>query len=159
MDPNSNQPTPDTATDTPLVAPSHPTVAPPVTPADAAPAVTPASSPATSVPGTGLSIAGFIASLIALLINVFTLGVAAAISLTLSIIGRVQTKKSGSPSGLALAGIIISSVSIVLTAGLFVMTVWGVLTLSNKCQELGPGTHDYAGATIQCDADSRLIAD
>ncbi|AKM80221.1 TPA: hypothetical protein DDX46_02700 [Candidatus Saccharibacteria bacterium] len=65
--------------------------------------------------GAGLSVAGFSVSIVALLTNAFLIGIPAIVGFILSLIGRIQTKRSGAPSGLALAGIIISSVSAVLT--------------------------------------------
>lgn len=65
--------------------------------------------------GKDMSTAGFAISVASIFINFFTLGLLAIVGLVLSIIGRVQTSKAGNPSGMALAGIIISSIVIALS--------------------------------------------
>lgn len=76
-----------------------------------------AEKPATqaSLSGENIATAGFAIAIASIFTNFFTLGVMAIVGLTLSLIGRVQTKRAGRPSSMALAGIIISSVVMVLS--------------------------------------------
>jgi hypothetical protein len=68
-----------------------------------------------NITGDNLSVAGFAVAIASIFINFFTFGLTALVGLGLSIMGRVQTSKAGRPSGLALAGIIISGIVIFLT--------------------------------------------
>ncbi|MEP7205005.1 MAG: hypothetical protein ABI716_02335 [Candidatus Saccharibacteria bacterium] len=103
-----------------------------------------------SVPGSGLSIAGFVISLVAIVSNFFTFGLVAVLGFVLSIIGRIQTKRAGHPSGLALAGIIISVVSGVLTFVAFAFIAFGAIQTGAHCRELGDGTHDVGNMRYTC---------
>lgn len=151
MDPlNQQQPTPP-------VAPQ-----PPVAPVQPAPVYQqPIGYPGqASVPGKALSIAGFSVALASIFINLFTLGIIAVVGLGLSIAGRIQSKKGGKANGLALAGIIISSIVAVVTLVFFTIgIIAGVqyaAQMSAKCDELGVGTHqvDVGGtaSTLTCTA-------
>lgn len=111
----------------------------------------PLAPPLTPVPGEGLSVAGFIVSLVSLLLNFVTFGVMAIVGLVLSIIGYVKTKRAGRPSGLGLAGIIISIASMVITFAFFIFAAFSGIQLIQKCGELGPGMHNNGGFTITCD--------
>lgn len=90
----------------------------------------------------------------------FTLGIVAMVGLGLSIAGRVQSKKGGKANGLALAGIIISSIVAVVTIAVFVFgIVVGIqyaAQVSAKCDELGIGTHQVelsgVSSTLTCTA-------
>ena len=119
----------------------------------------PVSAPAQSVPGNGLSIAGFAVALVSLVLNFFTFGIPAIVGLVLSIIGRVQTKRAGKPSGLALAGIIISAVAAVITLIFYIIIAYAAVSLVAQCQELGPGVHSVNGTTITCDINSVPVAE
>ncbi|HEU5222563.1 MAG TPA: DUF4190 domain-containing protein [Candidatus Lumbricidophila sp.] len=95
----------------------------------------------TSVPGKGLSIAGLILAFLAPL---------ALIGLILSIVGRVQAKKAGAPTGIATAGIIVSIVVMVFTAIIFVVAGASFVALFSQCAELGQGVHQVGGITVSC---------
>ena len=150
MDPLNQQPTP-------------PAPQPPVAPVPPAPAYQqPVGYPGqASVPGKALSIAGFSVALASVILNMFTLGIIAVVGLGLSIAGRVQSKKAGKANGLALAGIIISSIVAVVTLIFFVFgVVVGVQYASQmnaKCKELGIGTHQVSisgtASTLTCTSD------
>lgn len=84
--------------------------------------------------GTGLSVAGFSVSIVALLTNAFLIGIPAIVGFILSLIGRIQTKRSGAPSGLALAGIIISVVSAVLTFFVYGFVLLSII-VNNDCSQ------------------------
>ncbi|TPW76976.1 hypothetical protein [Schumannella sp. 10F1B-5-1] len=86
-----------------------------------------------------LAIIGFVA---AFLFSLLGLG--------LSIAARVQSKRAGEPSGLALAGIIVSIVRLVLDVALVVVFVSIFSGLFAKCAELGPGEHVVDGVTYSC---------
>ena len=150
MDPLNQQPTP-------------PAPQPPVAPVPPAPAYQqPVGYPGqASVPGKALSIAGFSVALASVILNMFTLGIIAVVGLGLSIAGRVQSKKAGKANGLALAGIIISSIVAVVTLIFFVFgVVVGVqyaAQMNAKCTELGIGTHQVSisgtASTLTCTSD------
>ena len=75
-----------------------------------------------SKPTNGLAITGFIMSLVSF---IFCCGTLSPISLILSIIGAVDAgKKNGSGKGMAIAGIIISAVTVV-----FAIIVWSLVGL------------------------------
>ena len=107
--------------------------------------------PPAPVPGDGLSVAGFIVSLVSLLLNFVTFGVMAIVGLVLSIVGYAKTRRAGRPSGLGLAGIVISAISMVVTFAFFIFAVFSGIQLIQKCGELGPGMHSSGGFTITCD--------
>jgi hypothetical protein len=102
---------------------------------------TAAPSAAAVNPGKTLGIVGFVLSL--LQFNV--------ISLVISIIGLVKSKKAGLGNGFAVAGIIISILSIIgwiIVIGLLVAAA-GALTA--QCAELGSGVFELDnGLTITC---------
>lgn len=83
----------------------------PVAPAPADPAA-PAAAPSAEDPGKTLGIVGLILSILGF----------GLISLVISIIARNQSKKAGYSNGMALAGIIISAVTMVLGLLFFVLT-------------------------------------
>jgi len=150
MDPLNQQPTP-------------PAPQPPVAPVPPAPTYQqPVGYPGqASVPGKALSIAGFSVALVSAFINIFTFGIVAVVGLGLSIAGRVQSKKAGKANGLALAGIIISSIVAVITIAVFafgvIVGVQYASQMNAKCKELGVGTHqvDISGtaSTLTCTSD------
>lgn len=74
--------------------------------------------------GENIATAGFAIAIASIFTNFFSFGVMALAGLVLSIIGRVQTKRAGRPSGVALAGIIISSVVMFFTLIAFVFFLY-----------------------------------
>lgn len=101
-----------------------------------------AAAPAAAVnPGRGLGIASLVLSLIG----------AGLIGLILGIVGLNKSKKANQKNGLALAGIIIGAINIVVGIIVTIVIVGGIVTLANKCTELGAGTHTLAnGTTLTC---------
>lgn len=99
--------------------------------------------------GKDMSTAGFAISVASIFINFFTLGILAIVGLVLSIIGRVQTSKTGRPSSLALAGIIISSVVIALSALVFLFVVFAAIISSSDPRFW----HDESGSSLESDCD------
>lgn len=155
MDPlNQPQPTPAPAPQPP-VAPVPPQPQMPQQPAVPPVAPYPVQG---ATPGKGLSIAGFVISLLSIFTNLFTLGIVAVVGLGLSIAGRVQSKKGGKPNGMALAGIIISSIVAAITIIVFVLGVIAGISyasqMNDKCKELGVGSHQImigdSSATLIC---------
>lgn len=78
------------------------------------------------------------------------------IGLILGIVARSKSKAAGYNNGIALAGIIVSSITMVIGAIIGILMVVGMVAgvsiLNQKCKELGPGTH-YEGSTkITCDS-------
>lgn len=110
--------------------------------------------PIVTNPGRGLGIAGFVVSLVSLLLNFVTFGILSVVGLVLSIIAKVKSKRAGQPNGLALAGIIISIVSCVLTLALFALTmlvgVQGLSRAKTICQEKGDGVYVQGNTQITC---------
>jgi len=89
--------------------------------------------------GNGLSIVGFILSFII-----------APVGLIISIISMVKAKKAGTKNGLSLAGIIIGSIGTVLGAILICVMILAAVRLTQKCDELGSGSHVVGGITYEC---------
>lgn len=120
-----------------------------------------AQQPAQQVPGKGLATAGFILALIGLV----SFGFTSLIGLILSIIGRVQTKRAGQPSGLALAGIIVSIITMII--GIIVAVLFFIFffsqgaKLQSECQERGSGTHyiQWLGTSsrLTCDSNDNFV--
>ncbi len=102
------------------------------------------------LPGQGISTAGFAVAVASIFTNFFTLGVMAIVALVLSIVGRVQTSKAGHPSGLALAGIIISSVVGFLTFAGFIFFLMLAIFAADHPAPVCDGWHDDA---IACEQD------
>ena len=74
------------------------------------------------------------------------------LGLLLSILGLKKSKKAGVRNRLALAGTIISSVTTALSMGILIFFISTLVTVSQKCGELGSGTHYLDSTTkIQCD--------
>jgi len=88
-----------------------------------------------------LAVTGFVLSFFAVL-NIA--------GLVLSILALRRTRTTGGPRGLALAGIIIASTTIVLTAIGITVLVVVFSSLFATCAELGPGTHYVDGITYTC---------
>jgi len=102
----------------------------------------PASSPApVENPGKTLGIVGLVLSILGF--NV--------IALIISILGLSKSKKAGQGNGFALAGIIISSLSIVVLIIVIIVTVLLGASLVGQCADLGPGVWELDnGTTITC---------
>ncbi|MDE7452924.1 MAG: zinc-ribbon domain-containing protein [Clostridia bacterium] len=82
----------------------------------------------------GFAIAGFVLSLVGLVLGYYTYDVVPLLGLIFSIIGLVKSKTCGSGRGLSIAGLVISIVStvlaivlIILIVGLAVLPVLGVI--------------------------------
>jgi hypothetical protein len=143
MDPQTNQPPQQPATpptETPGPAPAQPTPAPtspeqqPTTPQnDAQP--TPQHNPGSTL------------GIVSIIVSLFGLGL---IGLILGIIGLKKSKAVGMGNGAAVAGIVISILSII--GGLLVIGLlfFGASEIVQKCSELGPGTHLVDGVTYTC---------
>lgn len=120
-----------------------------------------AQQPQQQTPGKGLATAGFVLALIGLV----SFGLTSLIGLILSIIGRVQTKRAGQPSGLALAGIIVSIITMIIgiiaAVLIFVFFVSESAKLQNECRERGSGTHyiQWLGtsSTLTCDSNGDFV--
>lgn len=85
----------------------------------------PGIAPAAADPGKGLGIAGFVMSLLGF----------GVISLIMSIIAKNQSKKAGYSNGLALAGIIISAITMVLGVILLILVFVSASAAMKYCQE------------------------
>ena len=77
---------------------------------DSAPTATTTVAAQPAKKNNSMSIAGFVCSII----GIFTCGLTSLIGLILSIVGLSSSKKRGEKDGMALAGIIISAISMVL---------------------------------------------
>jgi ABC-type arginine transport system permease subunit len=95
------------------------------------------------LPGKTLSIVGFVLSILS-----------PTIGLILSMIAFVMAHKSNRKNNLALAGIIIGSVLTILGVIIVIFASANLLNttnnLSQKCNELGPGTHIEGSSTFTC---------
>lgn len=73
------------------------------------------------------------------------------IGLVVSIIARSKSKKAGHKNGLALAGIIVSIISLIVSIAVAALIVVGITKTVLFCNENGAGTHTTdSGATITC---------
>jgi hypothetical protein len=99
------------------------------------------SAPATP-PGQGLSIAGLILGIV--------LGPAAFIGIILSAIGYRKNKAVGAPTGLSVAGIVVSSLFFVFSLLVIIALTVMASDLMSTCMSLGPGTHYVDGMMITC---------
>jgi len=110
---------------------------------NAPPAPPQAYTPPAENPGKVLGIVGFILA--------FFVSIA---GLIVSIIGMVKSRKAGYSNGFALAGIIISSIAIiveiivVIVLVVFSAAMFGYI--AEVCQQLGPGEHLVDGITYTC---------
>jgi len=111
----------------------------PQQPMMAQPMGAPAPMTAAVDPGKGMGIASLILAFFAPLIG-----------LILGIIARGKSKKAGHKNGLALAGIIISCISMVISTIVIIIVVAAGASVVAKCKDLGPGTHYDNGTTITC---------
>ncbi|MDR1766877.1 MAG: hypothetical protein LBR32_00310 [Propionibacteriaceae bacterium] len=117
----------------------QPPAQPPYQPANAAPQFV---APSPTPPGQGLSIAGLICGIL--------LGPLAFIGIILSAIGFKKNKAAGAPTGLSVAGIVVSSVLFLISLAMVAAMIWGVFTIMTMCSDLGPGTHWINGTTVSC---------
>jgi hypothetical protein len=103
------------------------------------------SAPVAENPGKTLGIVGLVLAIVA---NV--------VGLIVSIIALNKSKKAGFKNGPALAGIIVSIVSIIISAiviGLIIAAaVAGVGALQELCEGMAPGVYELqSGGTITCE--------
>ena len=144
--PTPGQPTPGQAYPAPPAG-GQPYPAAPQAPGQAYPAAPPAGQYAPAYgqppqnPGKTLGIVG-------LVLGFF--GPLSIVGLILSIVGLVKSRKAGQPNGVAIAGIIVSS--LVLIGTIIMAVVLGVAAshLLEVCGDLGPGVHDVNGITYTC---------
>ena len=130
-------PTPPSTPAPPPVPPTAPPAAPPPAPQAAMPMQpVPAGG---EDPGKGMGIAALIFAFIAPLIG-FILGLMA----------RSKSKKAGHKNGLALAAIIVSSISMVVGLLLAFLIISLTVSRLQECDKLGPCIHVVDGQTITC---------
>lgn len=73
------------------------------------------------------------------------------LGLALSILGHRKAKRAGERGRLAFVGILISSATTVVAVGGLIVFIATLVTVSQKCSELGSGTHYLDTTTkIQC---------
>lgn len=68
----------------------------------------------------------------------------------LSVTALVLPARKGYRTGIAIAGVIVSMVTIVITAGILALILPGVIGLFQTCAELGEGVHVVGNATYAC---------
>ncbi|PJJ65227.1 DUF4190 domain-containing protein [Compostimonas suwonensis] len=90
-------------------------------------------------PGKTLGIVGFILSFFVSIVG-----------LVLSIIAMVQSRKAGQSNGFALAGIIISSLALIVTIIVIIVVAVAAGAVLSQCAELGNGEHLVNGVMITC---------
>jgi hypothetical protein len=117
---------------------------PPTAPQGSYPAGQPApgyGQPPVENPGKTMGIVGLVLGF---------LGPLSLVGLILSIVGLRKSKKVGQSNGVAIAGIIVSSLVLV---GVIIASVaigLGVAHVVEVCNDLGPGTHVENGVTYTC---------
>ncbi len=100
-------------------------------------------APAAVNPGKGLGIAGLVLSFFMFGLNL--------VGLILSIIGLKKSKAAGMSNGPAVAGIIISILTIIATLAIVGGLIAGAVALGSACADYGPGVHDLGnGTTLTC---------
>jgi uncharacterized membrane protein len=72
------------------------------------------------------------------------------VGLILSIVGLRKSRKVGQSNGVAVAGIIVSSLVLIGTIIVGIVIGVGVGFIVEQCNELGSGTHVVDGVTITC---------
>jgi hypothetical protein len=72
------------------------------------------------------------------------------VGLVVSIVGLMKSKKANMSNGIAVAGIVISAISVIAGVLISVMLVGAATTLVAQCADLGPGSHVVNGVTITC---------
>ncbi len=94
-------------------------------------------------PGKTLGVVGFVMSLVGF----------GLISLILSIIARKKSKQAGHSNGFALAGIIISTITILVSFVIAALLVFGGIKAAEYCQENGSTVQNADGSTtVNCSA-------
>lgn len=96
-------------------------------------------APAGEDPGKTLGIVGLVCAFLIPLVG-----------LIVSIVARGKSKAAGFKNGLATGGIIVSIVAMILGIVLGLAVIIPTVQLLQKCQELGPGTHDVNGVELTC---------
>ena len=147
MEPQQQPPMEDAPTPAPSQMPDQPTQEPiqsteqPMAQPQqmAQPMAAPAPTVQSVDPGKGMGIASLILAFIAPLVG-----------LILGIIAKGKSKKAGHNNGLALAGIIISCISMAISVVVIIVIVAAGASVVAKCKDLGPGTHYDNGTTITC---------
>ena len=95
----------------------------------------------TQHPGRVAGIVGFILSFF-LILNIA--------GLIVSIVGMVKARKAGVSNGFAVAGLVISIVSILFTGGIAAALVPALVHAGQECAALGNGTHVVGNTTYVC---------
>jgi len=91
-------------------------------------------------PGKTLGIVGLVLAFVANLVG-----------LIVSIVALRKSKKAGFKNGPAVAGIVISILSLVATIAIVIGISAGAAALVGQCAEYGPGVHELDnGVTITC---------
>lgn len=142
MEPQQQPPMEETPAQSPM--PEQPTgqpveSQPPSQPMMTQPMAAPAPTVQSEDPGKGMGIASLVLAFIAPLIG-----------LILGIIAKGKSKKAGHNNGLALAGIIVSCISMAISTVVIILIAAGAASVVAKCKDLGPGTHYDNGTTITC---------
>ncbi|MCA0228674.1 DUF4190 domain-containing protein [Patescibacteria group bacterium] len=109
--------------------------------------------PAPPVQGYAAEDPGKTMGIISLVLGLLNIGL---VGLILGIMARSKSKAAGYNNGVALAGIIVSVITmigtIIAVISIVALGAFGFAALDAKCKELGPGTH-YEGSTrITCGA-------
>lgn len=100
-----------------------------------------AAAPTATRPYLALSIVGLVLACIGFL-NIA--------GLVISIIAFVKSRKLGQKNGIALAGIIVSAITIAFCALCLALILPGVIDLFQACGRLGLGTHVVGNTTYVC---------
>ncbi|MET0692496.1 MAG: hypothetical protein ABWY56_01120 [Propionibacteriaceae bacterium] len=90
-------------------------------------------------PGRTLGIVGLVLAI-----------VASFIGLIISIVAFRKSKRAGFNNGLAKAGIIVGIITTIASLIVATFLIVGVVALTNKCKELGPGVQTQNGVTYNC---------
>lgn len=77
-------------------------------------------------------------------------GCLSLIGVILGFMSRSRSKRAGASTTLGTVGLVISAIALVIAIVFGSIAGYGAYQLSQKCQELGSGTHQEGGVTYEC---------
>lgn len=77
-------------------------------------------------------------------------GCLSVVGLVLGFVSRSRSKRAGASTTLGTVGLAVSAVVLVISIVVGATAGFGAYTLYQKCQELGPGTHQDGAVTYEC---------
>lgn len=77
-------------------------------------------------------------------------GCLSLVGLVLGFMSRGRSKRAGASTALGTVGIVLSTVALVISLAIAGVGVYVYSQASERCEELGPGTHDVDGFPVTC---------